>query len=211
MSRNHAILRSTAVQRCFGGLALILPLLFLAPLGAQPGEGPATVVLDRVVAVVNNQAILSSDIDDELRLSVLDASRGGLGALTRERALDQLIARALIQQQIRQEDAQANSPTQPELNARLKDLRRDLPVCARAGCSSDAGWAAFLAAHDLTEQQVEDYFRRRMEILRFIEQRFRQGVSISPQDIEGYYRGTLLPQYTKGAAIPSSGDGFFAH
>ena len=62
------------------------------------------VVLDRVVAVVNNQAILASDLDDEIRLSVLDPASGGLGMLTRERALDQLIGRALIQQQIRQED-----------------------------------------------------------------------------------------------------------
>jgi hypothetical protein len=83
------------------------------------------------------------------------------------------------------------------------DLRKDLPICSSAACSTDAGWAAFLAAHDLTEKQVEDYFRLRMQILRFIEQRFRQGVSISPQDVEAYYRGTLLPQYTKGAEIPS--------
>jgi peptidyl-prolyl cis-trans isomerase SurA len=169
---------------------------------AQAPAPAASVVLDRVVAVVNNQAILSSDIDNEIRLSVLDPVRGGMGVLTPARALDQLIGRALIQQQIRQEDQQAAEPSQAEVNARLGEIRRELPACVRGNCSSDAGWNTFLAAHDLTEEGVDSYLRYRLEILRFIEQRFRQGISISPQEIETYYHDTLLPQYAKGEAIP---------
>jgi hypothetical protein len=160
------------------------------------------VVLDSVVAVVNNQAILGSDIDHEIRLSVLDPGRGGMGVLTPARALDQLIGRALIQQQIRQEDVQASEPTQAEVNARLGEIRRELPACVRQNCGSDAGWKAFLAAHALTEEGVEAYLRYRLQILRFIEQRFRQGISISPEEIAAYYHETLLPQYAKGEAIP---------
>ncbi len=77
---------------------------------AQAPKSTSPVVLDRVVAVVNNQAILASDIDDEIRLSVLDPAGVGQGVLTRKRALDQLISRALIQQQIREEDVQAADP-----------------------------------------------------------------------------------------------------
>ena len=57
------------------------------------GEREWVATPDGTEAVVNNQAILSSDIDDEIRLSVLDPGHGGLGALTRDRALDQLIGR----------------------------------------------------------------------------------------------------------------------
>jgi hypothetical protein len=170
---------------------------------AQTPSSEAPVVLDRVVAVVNNQAILGSDIDHEIRLSVLDPGRGGLGVLTPARALDQLIGRALIQQQIRQEDQQAADPPQAEVNARLGEIRRELPACVRQNCASDAGWKAFLAAHGLTEEGVETYLRYRLEILRFIEQRFRQGVSISPEEIAAYYHDTLLPQYAKGETIPT--------
>jgi hypothetical protein len=161
------------------------------------------VVLDRVVAVVNNQAILDGDLDEEIRLSVLDPDRAGLGVLTRKSALEQLIGRALIQQQIRQEDARAVDPPQAEVDARLAEIRRELPACLRQNCASDVGWKAFLAAHGLTPERVETYLRYRVEILRFIEQRFRQGIRISPQEIENYYRGTLLPQYAKGEAIPA--------
>jgi len=159
-------------------------------------------VLDRVVAVVNNHAILSSDLDDEIRLSVLDPGRAGLGVLTRQRALDQLIGRELIQQQMRQEDAQAMEPSQAEVDARLKEIRTELPACVHRNCASDAEWKAFLDAHGLSPERVESYLRYRLEILSFIEQRFRQGIRISPQEIETYYHDTLLPQYTAGEAIP---------
>jgi peptidyl-prolyl cis-trans isomerase SurA len=167
-------------------------------LQAQP-----PVVLDRVVAVVNNQAILLSDLDDEVRLSVLDPGRGGMGILTRTRALDQLIGRALIEQQIHEQDAEAAEPTQAELDARLASLRNQLPTCVRENCASDTGWQTFLAAHDLNQDRVKTYLRHRIEILRFIELRFRQGVNISPQDVETYYRDTLIPQYPKGDKPPA--------
>jgi peptidyl-prolyl cis-trans isomerase SurA len=170
---------------------------------APPAPAPSdSKVLDRVVAVVNNQAILLSDVDLEIRLSVLDPGRGATGALTPPRALDQLISRTLIQQQIHQEDAQAAETSQDNLNVITGELRRELPACVHANCATDAGWAAFLAAHGLTPARVEAYLRYREQMLRFIEQRFRQGISISPAEIEAYYRGTLTPQYAAGEKPP---------
>jgi peptidyl-prolyl cis-trans isomerase SurA len=184
-------------------LCLLLSLLSITDVQAlAQRSNAAPVVLDSVVAVVNNQAILSSDIDNEIRLSVLDPARGGMGELTRARALDQLIGRALIQQQIRQEDEEAAEPAQTEVDARLGEIRKELPACVRQDCASDAGWKAFLAAHGLTADEVVTYLRYRLEILNFIEQRFRQGISISPQEIQIYYHDTLLPQYAKGEAVP---------
>ncbi|MGO9339231.1 MAG: hypothetical protein ACLPY1_17180 [Terracidiphilus sp.] len=193
-----------ATQNSFSSTTIVLFLCLFPFLASAQAPSPAVpVVLDRVVAVVNNQAILASDIDNEIRLSVLDPGRGGMGVLTPARALDQLIGRALIQQQIRQEDAQAAEPKQAEVTSRLAEMRRELPACVRQNCASDDGWKAFLAAHRLTEEGVETYLRYRLQILRFIEQRFRQGISISPQEIETYYQQTLLPQYAKGEAIPT--------
>jgi peptidyl-prolyl cis-trans isomerase SurA len=161
------------------------------------------VVLDRVVAVVNNRAILASDVDDEMRLAVLDPNRGGLATLTPKIALEQLISRALIQQQIRQEDVQAVEPAQAEVDARLAEIRKELPACVRLNCVSDEGWKTFLAAHGLSPERVRSYLRFRLEILRFIEQRFRQGIRIAPEEIQAYYRETLLPQYAPGEVTPT--------
>jgi hypothetical protein len=167
---------------------------------AAPAARP--VVLDRVVAVVNNRAILASDLDDEMRLAVLDPGEGGLGILTPQRALEQLIARTLIQQQIRQEDTESAEAPQAEVNARLDDIRKDLPICARQNCATEEGWKKFLTAHGLTADLVERALRRRIQILSFIEVRFRQGIRIDPQQIENYYKETLRPQYRTGETIP---------
>lgn len=182
-------------------LAIFIATGTLQSLSQTPQSSP--VVLDRVVATVNRHVILASDIDEEIRLSVLDPGRGGQGALTPRRALDQLISQTLIQQQIRREDMQATEPTQKEIDARLAEIRKELPACVHRNCASDAGWTTFLAAHDLTPERVEANLRFRLEILGFIEQRFRQGIHIAPQEIETYYRDTLLPQYGPGEAVPS--------
>jgi hypothetical protein len=169
----------------------------------QAHESVKPVVLDRVVAVVNRHAILLSDVEDEVRLSILDAGRAGEGQVTEQRALEELISRALIEQQIRQEDLRAVEPSPEEVNARVEEIRKQLPACIHQNCVSGEGWKAFLTAHSLTTERVEAYIRYRLEILRFIEQRFRQGIEISQQQIEDYYRNTLTPQYAPGDAVPS--------
>lgn len=190
---------AVAVVVCLAALGAISSV---AQNPAQPPPPANIVLLDRVVAVVNNQAILASDVDDEVRLSVLDPGRAGLGVLTRQRALEQLISRALIQQQVRQEDALAMKPSQTEVDARLAEIRKQVPACVHLNCASEEGWKVFLAARGLTSERVQSYLRRRIQILRFIEERFRQGIRITPEEIEIYYRETLLPQYAHGEAIP---------
>jgi len=177
-------------------LALCLPGLLRAQQQSPPIE------LDRVIAVVNNHSILASDLEEELSMSVLDPSHKRNDHLSRQKALDQLIGRTLIQQQIRQQDEQISDPTQEEVQTRLTEIRKELPACVHENCASDEGWKIFLTAHELTPERVERYLRNRLQILRFIELRFRQGIRIQPQEIETYYRETLLPQYAPGETVP---------
>ena len=188
---------------CAWAMAVCLAAMEMPRASAQAAQPAHSVVLDHVVAVVNDQTILASDVDDEIRLAVLDPGQAGLGVFTPRRALDQLISRALIQQQIRQEDVQAAEPAQTEVDARLAEIRRELPACIHQNCASDAGWKAFLAMHSLKPERVESYLRYRVQILHFIELRFRQGIQISPDEIEKYYRETLLPEYAPGDEIPA--------
>jgi peptidyl-prolyl cis-trans isomerase SurA len=184
---------------CLAGLATLVS-------AAQngPSQNPSSaVLLDRVVALVNSRIILQSEVEDEVRFSVLEPNQAGEEILTRQQALEHLISRALIEQQILLETSEPAKPQQSEVAARLSELRRQLPVCVHADCTSDAGWRAFLASHGLTAERVETYVRNRLEVLSFIEQRFRQGIHISPEEIETYYRQVLLPQYASGEPSPS--------
>lgn len=173
-----------------------------AAMYAQSTPSAPAAVLDRVVAVVNNRAILDSDIASEQRFTVLDPEVTSKTALTPRRTLQILISRELIQQQIRQEDAATSEPSDEDVRDRVLELRKELPACVRANCSSDDGWARFLKETGLTYKEVESYLRLRLEVLRFIETRFSQGIRITPQETETYYREKLVPQYTKGAAPP---------
>ena len=182
------------------GATVCLAVAVAALAQAPPGSSPVT--LGRVVAVVNNQAILSSDLNEEMHISILEPNSVRNGPETPQRALQRLISRTLIRQQIREEDVQAAEPTANEIADRLDNLRKELPVCVRQKCATDAGWKAFLSAHDLTQEQVDVYMRNRLEILHFIEMRFRQGVSISQQEIQTYYQDMLVPQYGPGEKAP---------
>lgn len=181
----------------------------IAQVGAAAGQQPETksalpksVEIDRAVAVVNQQVILESDVEDEIRLSVLDPNLVGQGRLTPQAALDQLISRALVEQQMSPEDAAASAPPQAEVDARLSEIRKELPACVHENCASDAGWKAFLSAHGLANERVTAYLSYRLKILRFIELRFRPTIRIDQNEIEDYYLKTLRPQYAPGDAAP---------
>jgi hypothetical protein len=195
--RSASALQKSALLFCAFALSLCP---FSAHTQSPSSTNPQT--LDRVIGVVNNHAILLSDIDEEIRLSILDPAAQNSGALTPQRALDQLISRNLIEQQMRQEDIQAAEPTQAEVDARLAEIRTELPACVHANCASESGWKAFLAAHGLTQQRVETSLRYRLKILSFIELRFRQGISVSEPEIATYYHDTLIPLYAKGEEKP---------
>lgn len=191
-------------------LGLIAAFAPAAPVVAAPGQAPPSApssqVLDRVVAVVNNQAVLWSDIANEVRFSILDPEVTLNAVLTPQSALQILISRTLIQQQVRQEDITASQPGSEEVQARLKELRTELPACVRMNCVTEAGWQSFLSANELTADQVEAYLGLRLEMIRFIEIRFRQGIQISQQDIEAYYHNKLLPNYAPGSRVPPLSD-----
>jgi peptidyl-prolyl cis-trans isomerase SurA len=189
------------------GMACILTCGFVVQTAWSQSKDQSTptetaTTIDEVVAVVNRQTILKSDIEDELQLSVLDPSNNGQEQISEAQALDNLISRTLIQQQIRQEELPATEPTPAQVTARVEEIRNELPACVRANCQTDEGWKIFLARHELTPARVEAYLLNRLEILSFIEARFRQGIRISPEDVQKYYRETLLPQYPAGQKPP---------
>jgi len=152
------------------------------------------VALDRVVAVVNEDLILESDLDEEARMAAFQPIRVQEAA-TREQLIERLIDRDLILQQIRLlpqvaiEDAQVDSE--------LRVLRKNIPECVAYGCETDAGWEKFVAAQGFTVEELRERWRQRMEVLRFIEARFRMGIRISQAEMDAYYKETLVPAYEK--------------
>ena len=166
-----------------------------------PAEAAKLEPLDSVIAVVNKQVILASDLDLEMRVYRL-LPIGERRDSTPGRALERLTTRALIEQQIAQEDPHGLEIAPADLTAALAELRQSLPGCKVRDCVSAEGWAAYLATLGLTPERVAEYWTHRMAVLRFIELRFRSGNRVAPEEIQKYYREDFVPKYARPADAP---------
>ena len=171
-----------------------------AQTGSATGVAAAQgVVLDRLVAVVNGDVILESDVDEERRFEEIQPYRAASDS-TRARIIERLVDRALILQQavLQPEDAVSDQ----ELGAQIATLRKDIPACRQYHCETDEGWKKFLADHGFTVEEFSSRWRQRMQLLKFIEVRFRNGVSIKDDEIQTYYEKTMLPEYARRKVTP---------
>ncbi len=157
--------------------------------GAPEGK---PVVLDSVVAIVNGDVLLQSDVEQERRfesLQLLPASEN-----TDAHAAEYLITRTLILQQMKQEN-QTASITDADIEKSLAQLKKQLPGCLPTRCQTGAGWAGYLAERGMTPQEVAERWRQRLLIVDYINLRFRAGNRISQAEVQGYYDKNLLPQF----------------
>jgi parvulin-like peptidyl-prolyl isomerase len=177
------------------------------PPTAHPQTGAAVakagpelgVVMDRLVAVVNGDVILESDVDEERRFEEVQPYRSG-PTFTRERIFERLIDRALILQQaaLEPEDAVPDK----DLDGQITTLRKDIPACKQYHCETDDGWKKYLGDHGFTDEEFRARWKKRMQLLKFIEVRFRNGITISDSEIKAYYEKTMLPEYAKRNVTP---------
>jgi len=169
---------------------------------AAPSAPAQATKLDRVVAIVNNDLILDSDVDEERRMEALQPYGEQTKTFSRDKAIERLIDRDLILQQA---ELQAQEPiTDAQLQAETDALRKNIPDCKnkRFDCDTKAGWDTFLASSGFTEDEFNQKWRERMEVLRFIEERFRAGIKITPEEIQAYYTQSMLPEYAKQVTNP---------
>lgn len=183
--------------------------LAIALILAAPGAGafaqtnvPSTsagkfVELDHVVAVINGEVLLESDVDEEMHFAALEPFRPHAGRDTREAALRRLISRVLIVQQMRQQNQFHVKVSDADVDKSLKELKTHLPQCLKSKCDTKEGWDAFLKANGLTNAEVLDHWKKRLTILDFIDVRFRTGIRVSHHDVEEYYDKSVVPEFTR--------------
>jgi len=172
-------------------MKIVLELvLMLAAISAQSAE-----TVDRMVAVVNRQVILQSELEQAAHVEFLLGGKA-LSDLTPnelQSVLDRLIDQALLQQQI--VDSMMLNPTADEIAARLAEVRTQIP-----GASADGKWKQMLAAYGVTQQDVEMQISAQLRILRFVDLRFRTLAHVDNASISNYYQEKLLPELRKQGA-----------
>lgn len=195
-------------------MGISLWMLLSMPVWGQVADGPSKAEvqveagrrmpqgteLDRVVAVVNGDLILESDVDEERRLGAFQPFHDLRTSFQRDRAIERLIDRRLILQQARLQPE--DEITDKAVDEQLTVLRKDIPACKQYHCETDAGWQKFVADQGFMMNELKQIWRERMEVLRFIEVRFRMGIHISDDDIKTYYDKTVVPQFERQKATP---------
>lgn len=171
---------------------------------AVPSMMPAVpgTEVDRVVAIVNGQIVLDSDVNEELRFEAIQPYPNAAGAQpTRSREIERLINRDLILQQARLQTE--IDITTADADKEILGLRKTLPGCKNGACATDAGWADYLRSKGFSVPEFRTRWRERMNVLAFIQERFGAGTIVTEGQVREFYQNTMLPQYKKAHAKPA--------
>jgi peptidyl-prolyl cis-trans isomerase SurA len=180
-TRSREISRGLALLGCLLGCAIVAALQARAQAPSQR------------TAVLDGQAILASDVADEMRFSVLLPGVEPAADNTPQRALDRVIDRNLIDQQRGLQPGVA-VVSQKDVDQAIATMRKQISAATNSDCETDAGWKAYLAQHGFTPGQIQDRMKERLEILKFIDVRFGVVVQVSTADVRNYYDQVLTPE-----------------
>jgi hypothetical protein len=154
-------------------------------------------IVDRVVANVNGHVVLQSDWEEEVAFESFSNVRdpGSFTAAERNAALDRLIDRELLREQVR--------PSQPasveQVAARVAELRKEF-LKLHPDCATGDGWRATLQRYGLTQSSFEKRLSDEIQLMKLVEDRLRPSIQIDPKAVENYYNDLLLPEMQRAGS-----------
>lgn len=167
-------------------------LLAVATLTAGAAAGQEEPV-DRVLAVVDEETILASDVEQVIALGLVERQEEESEEAFRQRALQELIEQKLRFHEIDRYGF-TELPVQ-RVEEEFTELRRRH--------ADDGAWQARLAELGLDEQGVKALVARQLLVFTYIEERLGPRVFVSLDDIQEYYDTVLVPEMNRrGAAVP---------
>lgn len=173
-------------------LLLLLSVALPSALAAQAPAGGELV--DRVVALVDEDPILLSDLERALALGYVPFVPADAEAVRRRRALD-----ALIEWRLRLHEIARFGFEQAPLDEVERQLER-----LRARWPSDAAWRAELERLGLEEAQVRQILARQLAVLEYVEQRLGPRVFVNAEEIQQHYEQDVVPRLReRGDPVPS--------
>jgi peptidyl-prolyl cis-trans isomerase SurA len=154
----------------------------------------AQTIVDKMVVVVNNRVITQSDWDQQERFEALAEGRSPKNVEHSAPALERLIDRELISEHIRNVSFQ--HATAEQIAKQIAEIRKQIPA---QQSQTEEDWKKTLAEYSLTQEDLEDTIAKQLDVLRFVEVRFRPSVQVSADEVDAYYKETFLPELKKSA------------
>ncbi len=161
--------RSSAVPiaALLAGVALAAPI-------------PRAEIVDRVAAIVGDEAITLSQVRTQMNVVALLSQSESVGLESGGRAaLETLIDRRLAMQDL---------ALTPFLLAPAEEVEGPLQALSGQTFAGGRDFPAALAHYGLTEDDCRAFFREQASFDRYVSFRFKTGQEVSPESIEAFYR-----------------------
>ncbi len=167
-----------------------------APATAKPATAPApagkTVLQDRVLAVVDEDPILASDVQRAIRLGLEQPQQGEADERFRKRVLDALIDQRL---QFHEVD-RFNFEQVPvdDIQKRVAEIHSRFP--------DEAAFQKALKEVGIDLKGLRQLVARQLLVVTYVDERLGSRVFVGPDDVSRYYRDVLTPEMRKRGQQP---------
>ncbi len=160
--------------------ATIRGILLVAVLAASRGRAAAQEVVDRIVARVENEVILVSDIRALSRYQQFLDGKSETDAQILDRLIDQWIVRT---------EADASlfpRPSDADIDRAMSRLRNSF--------ASEQEYEARRKQAGLSEQDVRAMLSSQLYLSNYLDSRCRPAVQVDPKDVEDFYQNAVVPR-----------------
>ena len=173
-------------------LVTFLTLLGLAAQGQAPDEKMK--LQDRILAVVDEDPILVSDLERVIGLGLVQPAPGEADDAFRRRVLEDLIDQRLRFREVERFGFEVLP----------LDLIEEQVKGIAARFASPEAFQKRLGELGLSREGLRELLARQLLVLTYVEERLGPRIFVGQEDIQTYYRETLVPQMKKtGAPVPS--------
>ncbi|TNF72524.1 MAG: hypothetical protein EP299_09540 [Acidobacteria bacterium] len=172
----------------------LLGICCIASLAAgQQIDEPEAELVDRILAVVDEDPILDSDLDQAIGIGLIAPEEGEAENDYRRRVLD-----LLIDQKVRFHEIDLFGFSEipvAEVDRQFDQVREQF--------ASDDAFSARLEEVGLDEQGLRQILARQMMVLIYVEERLGARVFVGLDEIQQYYHEVLVPELEeKGQPVP---------
>ena len=167
--------------------ALAAPALAQSSPAAPTGAPPRGMILDRVVASVNDEAITLSEVQEEGQPVIRKIFQDFVGPErerrveeAQQRLMDDLIDRRMMYQVAKQDGL---TPSPAEVQGAIDELKRNNNV------TDETHFRALLKAEGLTVEQIRRSIAERLAIGRLLIRQIRSSIILSEDELLKAYQG----------------------
>jgi len=157
------------------------------PAAAASAAASPETLKDRVLAVVDDDPILGSDVERVVRLGLETPKPGETPAVFRRRVLDELIEQRLQFHEI--DRFGFEQVPVDEIQRRVAAIRARFP--------DEAAFQKALKEVGLDPKGLRQLVTRQLLVLTYVDERLGPSVFVTPDDVNRYYRDVLGPEMQK--------------